>query len=170
MSPERHRFGWRGEAGSSPDDRRSFAAAAVLRAQSAPRAIAALVIAVLQLGLLHRVASGAGLDLTTVGVVSAVVIYALLVGAIHQHVKRRGRASASLVTFALFTDLLFVYALTITATTPEHYERALLGTIVVVHVANFFFGRRQAWRVVQFGIGGYLLDRKSTRLNSSHSS
>ena len=157
MSPERHRFGWRGEAGSSPDDRRSFAAAAVLRAQSAPRAIAALVIAVLQLGLLHRVASGAGLDLTTVGVVSAVVIYALLVGAIHQHVKRRGRASASLVTFALFTDLLFVYALTITATTPEHYERALLGTIVVVHVANFFFGRRQAWRVVQFGIGGYLL-------------
>lgn len=157
MSPERHRFGARSGPGDAPDDRRSFAAGEVLRAQSASRAIAALIVSVLQLGLLHRVAPGAGLDPTTVGIVGTVVGYALLVGAIYQRVKRKGRASSRLVVFALFTDLLFIYALTLAATTPEHYERALFGTIVVVHVANFFFGRRQAWRAVQFGVGGYLL-------------
>jgi diguanylate cyclase (GGDEF)-like protein len=156
MLPERHRFGSRGDVTHSSDDRREFAAAEVLRAHSTSRMIAAIVIAVLQIGLLHRVALGTALDRTMVGVISAVAIYIALVGVIHQVVKRRGRAAPSLVSAALLTDLLFVFGLTVTATTPDHYERALFGTIVIVHVANFFFGRRQAWRVVQLGVGGYL--------------
>jgi diguanylate cyclase (GGDEF)-like protein len=156
MLPERHRFGSRGDTTPSSDDRREFAAAEVLRAHSTSRIIAAIVIAVLQLGLLHRVSVGSALDRTMVGVISAVVTYIALVGLIHEVVKRRGRATPSLVSAALLTDLLFVFGVTVTATTPEHYERALFGTIVIVHVANFFFGRRQAWRVVQFGVGGYL--------------
>ncbi|MEO8623714.1 MAG: GGDEF domain-containing protein [bacterium] len=118
---------------------------------------AAIVVAVLQLGLLHRVSGSAAMDRTMLGVVGVVATYMLLVGAIHAIIKRRGRASALLVSVALFTDLLYVFGLTVAATTPEHYERALFGTVVVVHVANFFFGRRQSWRVVQAGIGGYLL-------------
>ena len=157
MLPERHRFGSRGDATPSGDDRREVAAAEVLRAHSGSRALSAVVIAVLQLGLLHGVALGGGLDRTVVGVIGAVLGYLLLVGAIRLLVKRTGRASPLLVSGALLGDLLFVFGLTITATTPEHYERALFGTIVIVHVANFFFGRRQAWRVVQFGVGGYLL-------------
>lgn len=156
-SPDRHRFGSRGDLAPSSEDRRDVAAAEVLRAHAAPRALTAIVIAVLQLGLLHRVAFGVGVDRTMVGAIGTVLIYILLVSGILALVKRRGRASPSLVSVALITDLLFVYGLTITATTPEHYARALFGTIVVVHVANFFFGRRQAWRVMQLGVGGYLL-------------
>ena len=157
MLPERHRFGSRGDIAPSGDDRREFAAAEVLRAHAASRALTAIAIAVLQLGLLHRVAVGAGVDRTMVGVLAVVLAYILLVGVLHAVVKRRGRASPGLVSVALGTDLLFAYGLTVVATTPEHYERALFGTIVVVHVANFFFGRRQAWRVLQCGVAGYLL-------------
>src|SRR4029078_8917434 len=57
----------------------------------------------------------------------------------------------------LCASLLFVFTLTLTATTPEHYERALFGTIVVMHVANYFFGRRHVWRVVQLGIALYIV-------------
>ena len=155
--PERHRFGSPRAADASGNEQRGSVAAEVLLSQSAARASASVVIAVLQLGLLHRVAPGAGLDRTMVGVISVVLAYVLVVGGIHALIKRRRRASAALVSVALFSDLLFVYGLTITATTPDHYERALFGTIVIVHVANFFFGRRQAWRVVQLGVAGYLI-------------
>ena len=155
--PERHRFGSRDEVALSSEERRDVAAADVLRAHATARALTAIVIAVLQLGLLHRVAHDAGVDRTMVGVLGAVVAYILLESGICALVKRRGQASPVLVSVALLTDLLFIYGLTLTATTPDHYERALFGTIVIVHVANFFFGRRQAWRVVQFGVGGYLL-------------
>ena len=155
--PDRYHFGPRGDVAPSSEDRREVAAAKVLRAHAASRALTAIVIAVLQLGLLHRVALGARVDQTMLGVMGAVLAYILLVYGIDALVKRRGRASPSLVSFALLTDLLFIYGLTATATTPDHYERALFGTIVIVHVANFFFGRRQAWRVVQLGVAGYLL-------------
>jgi len=155
--PDRHRFGSRGDVEPSSEDLREFAAADVLRAHSATRALTAIVIAVLQLGLLHRVTLGAWVDRTMTGVIGVVMTYILLVGGIHALVKRRRRASPSLVSVALTTDLLFVFGLTITAMTPDHYERALFGTIVIVHVANFFFGRRQAWRVMQIGVVGYLL-------------
>ncbi len=155
--PERRRFGGQPEAAPLHDEQRERAAADVLRAQATSRMLAAVVTAVLQLGLLHGVTADALVDRTTTGVVIAVFVYLLLVGGISKVVSRSRRASPALVTFALFTDLLFIYALTATATTPEHYERALFGTIVVVHVANFFFGRRQTWRVVQAGVGGYLV-------------
>ena len=155
--PDRHRFGASADAALSSEERRDTAAAEVLRAHAPTRVLTAIVIAVLQLGLLHRVALGAGLDRTMGGVMSVVLAYVLLVGGIHAFVTRRRKASPLLVSGVLVTDLLFIYVLTVTATTPEHYERALFGTIVIVHVANFFFGRRQAWRVVQVGVAGYLM-------------
>ena len=155
--PDRHRFGASSDVALSSEERRDIAAAEVLRAHAPTRVLTAIVIAVLQIGLLHRVALGAGLDRTMGGVMGAVVAYVLLVGGIHALVTRLRRASPLLVSVALVTDLLFIYGLTVTATTPDHYERALFGTIVIVHVANFFFGRRQAWRVVHLGVAGYLL-------------
>ncbi|MEO5817181.1 MAG: GGDEF domain-containing protein [Gemmatimonadaceae bacterium] len=129
----------------------------MLLAHWSTRILTALVIAVLQVGLLHRVDAGAGIDRITIGVVATVAGYALLVSAVNLVVRAKRRAPVWLVTVALLGDLLFIFTLTLTATTPEHYERALFGTIVVMHVANFFFGRRQVWRVVQFGIAGYVL-------------
>ena len=153
----RQRFGVRQSRVDLHDHRRDIAAGAVLLSHWSTRVLTAMVIAVLQLGLLHRVDTGAGLDRTTIGVLATVAGYALFVGAIALVVHMGRRAPSWLVTLALFGDLLFVFTLTLTATTPEHYERALFGTIVVMHVANYFFGRRHVWRVVQLGIALYIV-------------
>jgi len=153
----RQRFGVRQSRVDLHDHRRDIAAGAVLLSHWSTRVLTAMVIAVLQLGLLHRVDTGAGLDRTTIGVLATVAGYALFVGAIALVVRMGRRAPSWLVTLALFGDLLFVFTLTLTATTPEHYERALFGTIVVMHVANYFFGRRHVWRVVQLGIALYIV-------------
>jgi diguanylate cyclase (GGDEF)-like protein len=152
----RHRFGLGQGRSDSNDVRRDRAAGAVLLAHWRSRIFTALVIAILQLGLLHRVAPGSAIDRTTTGVLATVIGYILAVCALNLWIRRARRAPPSIVTLALFGDLGFVFLLTLTATTPEHYERALFGTIVIMHVANFFFGRRQAWRVIQLGIAGYL--------------
>jgi diguanylate cyclase (GGDEF)-like protein len=147
------------KAGSdSHNDRRDLAAGAVLLSHWRPRVFTALVIAVLQIGLLHRVTAAIGLDRTTIGILATSGVYILLVSLLNQWVRRRGRPRATpwVVSLALLGDLLYVYVLTLVATTPEHYERALFGAIVVMHVASYFFGRRQSWRVVGFGIAGYV--------------
>jgi diguanylate cyclase (GGDEF)-like protein len=153
---QRHRFGERLSDILSHDTRRSLAAAEVLVAHWRGRVLTALVIAVLQLGLLHPVRVGTVVDRTVLGALGVVVGYVTLVSLIHIYVIRSRQAPAWLVTVALVTDLAFVFLGTITTTTPEHYERALFGTVVVVHVANFFFGRRQAWRVVEIGLASYV--------------
>ena len=128
----------------------------MLIAQAGPRMLVAGVFAVLQLGLLHRVVTGA-FDWTLAAVIVAVVAYVTAVVAIGACARRDCRASQTLVRTSLLLDVVLVFTMTVLTTTPEHYERALLGTIVVVHVANYFHGREYAWRVVQLGIVGYLL-------------
>jgi len=137
--------------------RRETAAAEVLLAHASTRIVVAVAFAILQLGLLHRVVLGAGVDRTILGVVAAVLAYVVAVTVMRAGVQRQCRASSMLVTASLLLDLALIFALTAITTTPEHYERALFGTIVVVYVANFFYGRAPAWRVVQVGIVGYLL-------------
>ena len=139
------------------DVQRDTAAADVLTSHAGVRIVVFVAIAVLQLGLLHRITIGAGLDRTIIGAGAAVSAYVVAVMAMRTTVRRRGRATPMLVAAALLLDLILIFALTLLTTTPDHYERALFGTIVVVHVANYFYGRRHAWRVVQVGIVGYLL-------------
>ena len=130
--------------------------AGVLIAHARPRMLVAVAFAVLQLGLLHRVVAGA-VDRTLAGVVVAVLAYVSAVVAIRACARTNCRESQWLVSASLFLDMVLVFTLTYLTTTPDHYERALLGTIVVVHVANYFHGRAHAWHVVQLGILGYLL-------------
>jgi diguanylate cyclase (GGDEF)-like protein len=83
--------------------------------------------------------------------------YAALVHGIALVARRRAGAAPALVTAALAADIAFVFLVTALGTTPEHYERALLGGIIVVHAANFYFGRRQAWRAAAMGLAAFLV-------------
>lgn len=141
----------------SADERRGLAAGQALAAQAPWRAAAATVLVLCQLALLGIDRSGAGVQHAGAFLMGALGLYTVTVGVVGMWAKRHQRASSPLVTAALFADLCLVYALTIIATTPAHYERALLGTIVVVHVASFCFGRRQAKRVVSAGLLCYPL-------------
>ncbi|MDB4914630.1 MAG: putative rane protein [Gemmatimonadetes bacterium] len=153
-SPER--FGPKVELAYHQRDRDTVAAE-VLASHIGTRVRAALIIAAIQVVVLLGVTNAVNATTGISRVVMTVLMYVAVVIAIHAVSSRKGVASTNLVTLTLCADLALIFGLTATATTPEHYDRALFGTIVVVHVANYFFGRRQAWRVVQLGLAGYLL-------------
>jgi hypothetical protein len=67
--------------------RRNSQAAAVLIAQAGTRMSVAVAFAVLQLGLLHRVVTGAGIDRTLGAVVAAVLAYVTAVAAIRKYAR-----------------------------------------------------------------------------------
>jgi diguanylate cyclase (GGDEF)-like protein len=131
---------------------RDVAAGAVLVAQARSRIGAALVATVVQLAMSYWL-TGSGrpalLLMATFGYAAFVGLLAIAVGA-------WGRAAPAVVTLALAGDMAFIFAVTIGGTTPAHYERALFGEMIVIHLANFYFGRRQAWRCLVLGVIAYL--------------
>lgn len=143
-------------ASASAEERRDSAAGQALKAQVLPRALAAMLLVLGQLALLGRVGPGPGVN-AGADLLGLLGIYMVAVLTMSRWPKGRKRAPPSLVTAVLFADLCFVYALTVISTTPHHYQRALLGTILVVHVASFCFGRLQTRRVVIAGLLGYPL-------------
>jgi diguanylate cyclase (GGDEF)-like protein len=131
---------------------RDVAAGVVLVAQARSRIGASLVAAVVQLALIYWL-TGAG---SPTLLLAATFAYAAFVGTLAIAVGMWGRASPAVVTFALAGDMAFIFAITVAGTTPAHYERALFGEMIVIHLANFYFGRRQAWRCVVVGVVAYL--------------
>jgi diguanylate cyclase (GGDEF)-like protein len=134
------------------DDPRDAAAAEVLAVQAYSRVAAAVVAVMVQLGIGYYF--GRLADPTTL--LSLALGYVAFVGVIAIVVKRRRRAVPAVVTLALTGDLAFVFAMTLFGTTPAHFDRALFGAVIIIHVANAYFGQRQAWRTVVLAALGYL--------------
>ena len=132
---------------------RDMAAAGVLRTQTRVRVAVAAVATAVELLLLFMLGSRGSVT----GLVASLAAYGCFVGLTHLIVSRRQTASPGLVTASLVGDMLFAFATTLAATGHPHYERALFGVMLVVHVANFYYGRRQAWRTGMLGTIGYVL-------------
>jgi diguanylate cyclase (GGDEF)-like protein len=143
----------RASAGTPRETVRDRVAAEGLRAQLPARAAIATLVVAVQYGLL-ALARG---SLANAALVEVLAAYLAFVGLMRWRVARRGEATPAVVTIALAADIAFVFAVTAAGASPAHYERALLGTMIVIHVANFYFGRRQAWRAVVIGIIAYLV-------------
>jgi diguanylate cyclase (GGDEF)-like protein len=144
----------RPSAPSRHDQPRDAAAGEVLRGQRWVRARVALLVALVQ-GTLILLAHGESRRITLVA--ATAIGYAALVHGVALVARWRSAATPALVTTALAADIAFVFIVTALGTTPEHYERALLGGIIVVHAANFYFGRRQAWRAAVLGLVAFLV-------------
>ena len=134
------------------DERRDRIAAEALLAQAPVRLVTAVVVGLVQMAILAALPTQGSIP----GVVVAVGSYLLFVAVVRAIVRRLGRASPALVTLALFGDLAVIFAGTAVSTSPGHYERSLFGAMVIIHVSNFYFGRRQAWRVLTLCSAGYL--------------
>lgn len=141
-----------GRGHGPPDTLRDHAIGEALVAHAPVRVATALVAVMIQATLLYAM-PGIG---SVTRLVVATAAYVALVGLAAAHVHWRRGASPAFVTTALALDLAFVHVATAVSTSPQHFERALFGTGVVLNVANFYFGRRQAWRVVGMGLVGYL--------------
>ena len=135
------------------DEGRDAAAAAVLAAQARSRIGAALCVTIVQLAIVYWFRGSAD-PATLLGIT---LVYAAFSGAYAIMLGRIGRAAPAAVTFALAADLAFIFAMTVAGTTPTHYERSLFGAMIIIHLANFYFGRRQAWRMVVLSVVAYLV-------------
>jgi diguanylate cyclase (GGDEF)-like protein len=134
------------------DTQRDSAAADVLGVQAYSRVAAAVVAVMVQLAIGYRF--GRLADPTTLLMLA--LGYVAFVGVIAIYVERRRRANPATVTLALTGDLAFIFAMTFYGTTSAHYDRALFGSVIIIHVANVYFGQRQAWRVVVLAALGYV--------------
>src|SRR5689334_3367866 len=134
----------RSPAPAPRDTQRDSAAADVLAVQAYSRVAAAVVAVMVQLAIGYRF--GRLADPTTLLMLA--LGYVAFVGVIAIYVERRRRANPATVTLALTGDLAFIFAMTFFGTTSAHYDRALFGAVIIIHVANVYFGQRQAWRVV----------------------
>src|SRR5437868_1727205 len=114
---------------------RDVAAGEVLVGQARSRIGAALGATVVQLALIFWL-NGSGSPATLLGVT---FVYAAFAGASAIAIGHWKRASRAVVTLVLAGDLGFVFAMTVAGTTPAHYERALFGAMIVIHLANFYF-------------------------------
>jgi diguanylate cyclase (GGDEF)-like protein len=142
----------RSPAPAPRDNQRDAAAADVLAVQAYSRMAAAVVAVMVQLGIGYRfgrLADPITLLVLTLG-------YVAFVGAVAIVVERRHRAAPTLVTFALTGDLAFIFGMTFFGTTAAHYDRALFGAVIIIHIANVYFGQRQAWRTVVLAALGYV--------------
>jgi diguanylate cyclase (GGDEF)-like protein len=134
----------RSSSATPRDTQRDVAAADVLAVQAYSRMGAALVVVMVQLAIGYRF-RGLASPSTLLGISLA---YVGFVGTLAIVVEQSRRATPVVVTLALAGDLAFIFAMTFVGTTPAHYERALFGSLVIIHLANVYFGQRQAWRVV----------------------
>ena len=137
--------------------RRDSASGEALRTHSRARVGTALAMTLPQITMI-ALSSPQGLRSPAAMLIAAItMLYILCVCSIHALLRLHRSASPSQVTAALLLDIALAYLWTAASTSPAHYERALIGMAIIVHVANFYFGRRQAWRAIAAGACGYLL-------------
>ena len=88
--------------------------------------------------------------------VAAVVAYVLVTVLLTMLVRRTGEATQGVVLAIVAADILFVFAITGVATPPEYYGRSLLFAFAILHLSEFYFGRKIAWGALAAIVAGYL--------------
>lgn len=117
--------------------------------------IAAVGFSALQLFIVFRLGGRIALEHTVPAVTAIIGLYIAALVVVHFSLWRDARASDERVTTVLAMDVAFVFTMIGATSTPAHFDRALFGLIVIVHVANHFFGKRHAWHAIQMGVAGY---------------
>jgi diguanylate cyclase (GGDEF)-like protein len=70
--------------------------------------------------------------------------------------RRRGAARDWMVAITMAADVLFMLTIAYLLIPPQHYDRVLLGGFAILHLTEFYFGRRLAWMVLGGLVTGYL--------------
>ena len=143
----------RASSRAASDEQRDRASADTLVAHWPVRVAIAILGGGMQLGVMLA-HPGRG---DTPALLAVVAGYLLVAGVMTAFVRRRALARPIVVTLALAWDLAFVFAATAASSATAYYDRSLFCVMVIVHVANFYFGRRQSTRVLAIAFAGYVL-------------
>lgn len=88
--------------------------------------------------------------------VAAVVAYVLVTVLLTALVRRTGEAQQGVVLATVAADVLFIFAIAGVATPPEYYGRSLLFGFAILHLSEFYFGRKVAWGALAAIVAGYI--------------
>ncbi len=88
--------------------------------------------------------------------IAAVVAYVLVTLLLTTLVRRSGEAQQGVVLATVAADILLVLAITDVATPPAYYSRSLLFGFAILHLSEFYFGRKIAWGALVAIVAGYL--------------
>jgi len=88
--------------------------------------------------------------------VAAVVAYVLVTVLLTALVRRTGEAQQGVVLATVAADVIFVFAIAGVATPPEYYGRSLLFGFAILHLSEFYFGRKVAWGALAAIVAGYI--------------
>src|SRR5688500_18931065 len=82
--------------------------------------------------------------------------YRALLGALYLIASRVPRARPAAIAVMVLGDLALVSSGIVLTSSPEHYDRALILSFVVLHLAELYFGRGYAFFVAGVATAGYL--------------
>src|SRR5262245_54467953 len=130
----------------------SFMHAQVLRWQARVRVLVALITGTAALtlqraGVLH----GDRVELLT-----AVVIYAGIIALFGLYLRRTDQATPGLVAATILADVMFIFTSTLASAPPEYYDRILILSFALLHVTEFYFGRRHTMLALAAVVVAYL--------------
>ena len=102
------------------------------------------------LHVVHAVSRSPGIGLSTL------LAYLLVNLSISRRVARLGTAREWMITVTMAADVVFVLAIAYLLIPPSHYDVVLLVGFAILHLTEFYFGRRLAWMVLGGLAAGYL--------------
>jgi diguanylate cyclase (GGDEF)-like protein len=82
--------------------------------------------------------------------------YSLVTLALARWVNRHGRAREWMVVATMASDVVFVLAVAYLLISPRYYDGVLLVGFAILHLTEFYYGRRLAWVVLASFVAGYL--------------
>lgn len=86
----------------------------------------------------------------------ALLAYLLTNFLIVRRVRRYGSAREWMVVVTMASDIGFVLAVAYLLIAPRYYDGVLLVGFAILHLTEFYFGRRLAWMVLGGFVAGYL--------------
>jgi diguanylate cyclase (GGDEF)-like protein len=82
--------------------------------------------------------------------------YMAIVTLLSLEMRRTGIAGNSAIATTVFGDLVFIFALTLSSSSPQYYDRILILSFFVLHLTETYFGREHAVLALLAVIIGYL--------------
>ncbi|HJQ21455.1 MAG TPA: GGDEF domain-containing protein, partial [Gemmatimonadaceae bacterium] len=86
----------------------------------------------------------------------ATFAYVIFASASAEVAQRRGSIPEWLVFATMMSDVAFVFALSISVSAPQYYDRALIFSFFALHLNTLYFGRKHAAFVLAAVAAGYL--------------
>jgi diguanylate cyclase (GGDEF)-like protein len=87
----------------------------------------------------------------------AVFFYIAVITTLAVWIRRTGRAGSMVVAITVLADVVFIFTSTLASAPPEYYDRILILAFCLLHITEFYFGRRHTVLALSTVVIAYLV-------------